>query len=92
MTYPITPNLTIYFNNGATFDYGNFVLDDLIYGKLGTGTLASSTTGDLVVDVSNQTIKASMSSGYNLLTDQFQAGQATFRIVDRKSTRLNSSH
>lgn len=83
MTYPILPNLTIYFNNGATFDYGNFVLDDLIYGKLGTGTLASTSSGDLVVDVSSQTIKASLSSGYNLLTGQFQASQATFRVIDQ---------
>lgn len=82
MTYPITPNLTIYFNNGATFDYGNFVLDDTIYGKLGTGTLASSATGDLVVDVSSQTIKASINTGYNLLLNQFTAGTATFRIID----------
>ncbi len=82
MTYPITPNLTVYFTNGATFDYGNFVLDDDIYGKLGTGTLASSASGDLVVDVSSQCVKATMRAGYNLLQDQFQASEATFRIVD----------
>jgi hypothetical protein len=52
MTYPITPNLTVYFTDGATFGYGNFVLDDFKNGVLGTSTLANSATGDLVVDVS----------------------------------------
>lgn len=83
MTYPITPNLTIYFNNGATFDYGNFVLDDTKYGKLDFGTLASTSTGDLVVDVSSQAIKATINTGYNLLLNQFTAGTATFRVIDQ---------
>ena len=82
MTYPITPNLTVYFTDGATFGYGNFVLDDPKNGVLGTSTLANSATGDLVVDVSSQTVKASIKMGYNLLQDQFQAGEATFRVVD----------
>ena len=82
MSYPITPNLTVYFTDGATFGYGNFVLDDPFNGVLGTSTLANSATGDLVVDVSSQTVKASLRAGYNLLQDQFQAGEATFRIVD----------
>ena len=82
MTYPITPNLTVYFTDGATFGYGNFVLDDPKNGVLGTSTLANSATGDLVVDVSSQTVKASIKMGYNLIQDQFQAGEATFRVVD----------
>ena len=79
--YPITPNLVVYFNDGATFGYP-FVLDDPKAGILGTAVLASSTTGNLVVDVSSQCTKASLSGGYNLLLGQFQAAQATFRIVD----------
>ena len=63
MTYPIKPNLTIYFNTGATFAYGNFILDDPTEGVLGTGTLAASSEGDLVVDVSNQTVSASIKGG-----------------------------
>lgn len=80
--YPIQPQLTVYFNNGATFGYGNFVLDDPKNGILGTSTLANSATGDLVVDVSDQCVKATLGGGYNLLQGQFQAAQATFRIVD----------
>ena len=83
MTYPITPNLTIYFNTGATFDYGNFVLDDTKYGKLDFGTLAATETGDIVVDVSSQTVKATINTGYNLLLNQFTAGTATFRVIDQ---------
>ena len=79
--YPITPNLVVYFNEGATFGYP-FVLDDPKTGILDTSVLASSTTGNLVVDVSSQCTKASLSGGYNLLLGQFQAAQATFRIVD----------
>lgn len=82
MTYPITPNLTIYFTEGATFGYP-FVLDDPFNGIIGTNTLASSTNDNLVVDVSSQTVRASISAGYNLLQQQFQAGQATFRVIDQ---------
>jgi len=80
--YPITPNLTIYFTDGATFGYGNFVIGDPVNGKLGTGTLAASSAGDLVVDVSDRTLQANINTGYNLLQGQFQAGTANFRLVD----------
>ena len=80
--YPITPNLVVYFNDGATFGYGNFVLDDTKQGILGTNTIASSSTGDIVVDVSSQCVKATLGGGYNLLLGQFTAATATFRIVD----------
>lgn len=79
--YPITPNLTIYFTEGATFGYP-FTIGDPVNGLLGTGTLGSGSNDNLVVDVSSQTIKANMSMGYNLLQGEFQAGQATFRLVD----------
>ena len=80
--YPIQPQLTVYFTDGATFGYGNFVLDDPKNGILGTSTLANSATGDRVVDVSDQCVKATLGGGYNLLQGEFQAAQATFRIVD----------
>ena len=73
--YPITPNLTVYFTEGATFG-------DPKNGIIGTSTLGSDTNNNLVVDVSSQCVRASINMGYNLLQDQFQAGQATFRIVD----------
>ena len=82
MTYPITPNLVVYFTDGPTFGYGNFIIGDPKNGILGTSTLASSSTGDRIVDVSSQTIKATISGGYNLLLNQFTATSATFRIID----------
>lgn len=79
--YPITPNLTIYFTDGATFGYP-FIIGDAEHGKIGVNTLGSSQNDTLVVDVSSQAIRASIQMGYNLLQGQFQAGQATFRVVD----------
>lgn len=81
MTYPITPNLTVYFTDGATFGYP-FIIGDSSYGKIGVGTLGSDSNNNLVVDVSSQTVKATIRSGYNLIQDQFQAGEATFRVID----------
>jgi hypothetical protein len=78
--YPITTSLIVYFTDGATFGYP-FTLDSSAYGVLGKGTLAGSST-NLIVDVSSQCVKASLSGGYNLLQGQFQAATATFRIVD----------
>lgn len=80
--YPITPNLVVYFTDGATFGYGNFIIGDTKNGIIGTNTMASSSTGDRIVDVSSQCVKATLGGGYNLLQGQFQAAQATFRIVD----------
>ena len=80
--YPITPNLVVYFTDGATFGYGNFIIGDAKNGIIGTNTMASSSTGDRIVDVSSQCVKATLGGGYNLLQGQFQAAQATFRIVD----------
>jgi hypothetical protein len=82
MTYPITPNLTIYFTEGATFGYP-FVIGDSNNGIIGTNTIASDTNNNLVVDVSSQTVSASVSAGYNLLQQTFQAGQATFKVIDQ---------
>lgn len=79
--YPITPNLTIYFTDGATFGYP-FTIGDPNNGKIGINTLGISGSSSLIVDVSNQTIKAQIKMGYNLLQGKFQAGEATFRIVD----------
>lgn len=80
--YPITTSLIVYFNDGATFGYGNFIIGDPNNGKIGVNTMASSSTGDLIVDVANQCTKATLTGGYNLLQGEFQTSQATFRIVD----------
>lgn len=79
--YPITTNLVVYFTDGATFGYP-FTIGDPANGILGKNTLASSGSSSLIVDVSNQCVKATLGGGYNLLQGEFQAAQATFRIVD----------
>lgn len=81
MSYPVTVITTFDFSNGATFGYP-FIIGDPDHGKLGVGTLSDSTSPDYIVDVSNQVGKISIKGGYNLLQDQFEAGQATIRIYD----------
>jgi hypothetical protein len=82
MSYPITVNTVVDFSNGATFGIP-FTIGDPVNGILGTGTLGDATSGILTVDVSNQVGKISIRTGYNLLQDQFEAGQATIRIFDQ---------
>lgn len=81
MTYPITPNLVVYFTDGATFGYP-FTLNDPLNGIIGKNTLGSTGADQLIVDVTSQTVKASINGGYNLLLNQFTASSATFRIID----------
>lgn len=80
MTYPITTGLIVYFNEGATFGYP--ITLDSPNAILGTATLASSASGNLIVNVSDQCVSARLSGGYNLIQGQFQANQATFRLID----------
>lgn len=82
MSYPVTVNTVVDFSNGATFGIP-FTIGDPVNGILGTGTLGDATSGILTVDVSNQVGKISIKTGYNLLQDQFEAGQATIRIFDQ---------
>lgn len=79
--YPINPNLTVFFTDGPTFGYP-FTIGDSQFGIIGKSTLGISNSTNFIVDVSSQTVKATMKSGYNLLTDQFQASEATFRVLD----------
>ena len=82
MSYPITVNVTVDFSNGATFGIP-FTIDDPINGILGVSTLGDTSAGTLTVDVSNQVGRISIKTGYNLLQDQFEAGEATIRIFDQ---------
>ena len=82
MSYPITVNTVVDFSNGATFGIP-FTIGDPVNGILGTGTLGDATSGILTVDVSNQVGRIKIKTGYNLLQDQFEAGQATIRIFDQ---------
>lgn len=82
MSYPITLNVTVDFSNGATFGIP-FTIGDPVNGILGVSTLGDTSSGTLTVDVSNQVGRVSIKTGYNLLQDQFEAGQATIRIYDQ---------
>lgn len=82
MTYPVQVITTFDFSNGATFGYP-FIIGDPNNGRLGFGTLADSASPDYIVDVSSQVGRINIKMGYNLLQDQFEAGQATIRIYDQ---------
>lgn len=82
MTYPITVNTVIDFSSGATFGIP-FTIGDAVNGVLGVSTLGDTSSGTLTVDVSDQVGKISIKTGYNLLQDQFEAGQAKVRIYDQ---------
>ena len=82
MSYPVTVITTFDFSNGATFGYP-FIIGDPDHGRIGVATLADSASPDYVVDVSDQVGRISIKMGYNLLQDQFEAGQATIRIYDQ---------
>lgn len=73
-----TPTIvvTFDFSSGATFGYP-FILDE---GLLGTNVLADNAAD--IVDVSDQVNRISITRGYNLLQEQFQAGTASIRILD----------
>jgi hypothetical protein len=76
MTLP-TINAVINFSTGPSFAQA-FILDQ---GILDTNILAGS--GYVVVDVSNQVNLVQTRRGRNPLSDEFQTGQLTLRIVDQ---------
>jgi hypothetical protein len=76
MTLPII-NAVINFSTGPAFAQA-FILDQ---GILGTNVLADSAA--VIVDVSNQVNLIQTRRGRNPLSDEFQTGQLTLRIVDQ---------
>ena len=76
MALPATVIVKINFSGNASF--GNPLI--LGTGKLGQSELRG--TVPLIVDVSSQTTRISTKRGRNLIQDEYEAGQATIRIVD----------
>ena len=76
MTLPII-NAVINFSTGPAFAQA-FILDQ---GILGTNVLADSAA--VIVDVSNQVNLVQTRRGRNPLSDEFQTGSLTLRIVDQ---------
>jgi hypothetical protein len=79
MTYPVTIGVTFDFSNGPIFGYF-FTIGDPAHGVLGVDVLGEAAAD--IVDISNQVGKISITRGYNLLQDQWQAGTATIRVYD----------
>ena len=62
MTLPAQIAVSFDFTSGATFGYP-FTIGDVKYGKLGTGTLASSTTPEPTVDLTPNVRQISIKRG-----------------------------
>ena len=76
MTLPVI-NAVINFSTGPSFAQA-MILD--------TGILDTNILGDaasIIVDVSNQVSRIETSRGRNALSDQFQTGALTLRIIDQ---------
>lgn len=81
MALPATIKVVINFSDGPGYGYP-FILNDPAAGVLGSGTLASSATSGLIVDYSAQTTQIAIRRGRDLLTDTYNAGTSTVRILD----------
>jgi hypothetical protein len=81
MTLPAQIAVSFDFTSGATFGYP-FTIGDAEYGKLGTGTLASTTTPEPTVDLTPNVRQISIKRGRNIMRDTFEAGSATVRVID----------
>jgi hypothetical protein len=84
MTLPAQISVSFDFTSGATFGYP-FTIGDPKYGKLGTGTLASSTTPEPTVDLTPNVRQISIKRGRNIMRDTYEAGSATIRVLDPDS-------
>jgi len=85
MTLPAQIAVSFDFTSGATFGYP-FTIGDEKYGKLGTGTLASSTTPEPTVDLTPNVRQISIKRGRNIMRDTYEAGSCTVRIYDVDGT------
>ena len=81
MTLPATISVSFDFTQGATFGYP-FTIGDAKYGKLGTGTLASTTTPEPTVDLSADVRQIRITRGRNIMRDTYEAGTCTVRVLD----------
>jgi hypothetical protein len=81
MTLPAQIAVSFDFTSGATFGFP-FTIGDEKYGKLGVGTLASTTTPEPTVDLTSNVRQISIKRGRNIMRDTFEAGSATVRVID----------
>jgi len=81
MTLPAQISVSFDFTQGATFGYP-FTIGDAKYGKLGTGTLASTTTLEPTVDLTPDVRQIRITRGRNVMRDTYEAGTCTVRVLD----------
>lgn len=81
MTLPAQIAVSFDFTSGATFGFP-FTIGDEKYGRLGVGTLASTTTPEPTVDLTPNVRQISIKRGRNIMRDTFEAGSATVRVID----------
>ena len=81
MALPAQIAVSFDFTSGATFGYP-FTIGDDVYGLLGTGTLASSTTPEPTVDLTPNVRQITIRRGRNIMRYTFEAGSATVRVID----------
>jgi hypothetical protein len=81
MALPAQIAVSFDFTSGANFGY-SFTLGDPVYGLLGVGTLASTTTPAPTVDLTPDVYSISITRGRNLMRDTYEAGQAKIRVLD----------
>jgi len=81
MALPANIAVTFDFSSGATFGYP-FTIGDAKYGLLGIGTLAASTVVEPTVDLTPNVTSISIKRGRNILSDTYEAGSATVRVLD----------
>jgi len=78
MTVPVV-NAVINFSTGPSFAQA-FIIGSGIFG---TNVLADSSAAPIIVDVSSQVMSVQTRRGRTALSDQFQTGSLTLRIVDQ---------
>ena len=81
MALPANIAVTFDFSSGATFGYP-FTIGDAKYGLLGIGQLAASSVVEPTVDLTPNVTSISIKRGRNILSDTYEAGTATVRVLD----------
>ena len=84
MSLPAQISVSFDFTQGATFGFA-FTIGDEKYGRLGYGTLASTTTPEPTVDLTPDVRSISIRRGRNIMRDTYEAGTCIVRVLDPNS-------
>lgn len=79
MSLPAVINVSLDFSNGPVYGIA-FTIGDPSNGILGVNVLADAASD--VVDLSSQTVKIDIQRGRNILSDRFETGNATVKVID----------